>query len=353
MEIFSSFEPFLLYPTIKHEYIESLKDIEALSLIGGVRDLGFYFGSLGKDHFDTINEMVKSKPNYKFWTPPLVESEDGSFRLGFFSKAKELGAIGVSAGMSCIESVSKMRQIMEYAASMGLIVHSFPFNEGDYRGSVIYEGELATRLGLPSCPKYQEFFTVYRDIELSKITDCEVIIGPISLKESVDLIRLAKNQNCKVKAFTAVPFLLFTEKDLSEYSSLYKTLPHLGNSEDQKHLLDALNDGTLDFLCSGHSAALALGKDRELEGAQPGISMLSFSVFAQKQISTNFSIDLKTVNNWCSSNVFKALNLENPKNKIKIDFEESFHMNQLFSGFSSCNNPFWDQELKGKSLGVA
>ena len=103
------------------------------------------------------------------------------------------------------------------------------------------EGSTSTHLGLIGIPKAAEEIMVYRDISLAGLTGHHLHLAHISTKESVSLIRRAKERGCPVTAETAPHYFSLTDKDIKAYNTYAKMSPPLRGQDD----LEAIKDRTL------------------------------------------------------------------------------------------------------------
>ncbi|MDA0678287.1 MAG: dihydroorotase, partial [Bacteroidetes bacterium] len=92
----------------------------------------------------------------------------------------------------------------------------------------------------------------------------------ISTPESVSLIRNAKSEGLNVTASVSIAQLYFNDTALEEFEGRYKLLPPLSNKTTQKVLLDALLEGTIDFIGSDHYNCSTEEKNVEFDLAEFG-----------------------------------------------------------------------------------
>ena len=97
-----------------------------------------------------------------------------------------------------------------------------------------------------------EWVPLARDLELARQTGCHCHVCHVSTKESVELIRRAKQSGVSVTAETAPHYLLLTEND-REDDGRFKMNPPLRGPEDRAALLEGLLDGTIDCVATDHA----------------------------------------------------------------------------------------------------
>ena len=104
-------------------------------------------------------------------------------------------------------------------------------------------------------PREAEYNMVNTIISFAKITGCRAYICHASCKESVELIRKAKQQGIKVYLETCPQYLVF---DSSVYNleredmTKYILSPPFREPEDKEALIEACLDGTVDLISTDH-----------------------------------------------------------------------------------------------------
>ena len=102
---------------------------------------------------------------------------------------------------------------------------------------------------------------IVRNIELAGQTGCKLHICHVSKKASIEAIRAGKAAGVDVSCETAPQYLILNNS-VVEDDGCYKINPPIGNAEDQKALIEALKDGTLDMVITDHAPHSAEEKSR-------------------------------------------------------------------------------------------
>lgn len=139
-----------------------------------------------------------------------------------------------------------------------------------------------------------EWVPLARDLELARQTGCHYHVCHVSTKESVALIRRAKQTGVTVTAETAPHYLLLTEADVQD-DGRFKMNPPLRGEADRQALLDGLIDGTIDCIATDHAPHTQEEKSRGFAGSAFGIVGLetAFPVLYTKLVRTGaLSLDL-------------------------------------------------------------
>lgn len=117
---------------------------------------------------------------------------------------------------------------------------------------------------------------IERDCALALETGCRYHVCHISTKESVDIIRRAKDRGADVSCETAPHYLALCEDDLRE-DGRFKMNPPLRSAEDRKALIEGLKDGTIDMIATDHAPHTAEEKSRGLKDSAMGVVGLETS----------------------------------------------------------------------------
>ncbi|NVN42235.1 dihydroorotase, partial [Ameyamaea chiangmaiensis] len=166
---------------------------------------------------------------------------------------REAGAIAFTDGTQAIADARTMRTILSYARGFGAMVVQHPEEPSLARGGCATEGELATRLGLPSIPLAAEAIMIARDIRLAEMTRGRLHFGHVSTAEGLALIRAAKARGIAVTCDTAPPYFDLNETAIGDFRTYAKLSPPLRAEADRQAVVAALADGTIDAIASDHA----------------------------------------------------------------------------------------------------
>ncbi|MEJ2033386.1 MAG: dihydroorotase, partial [Deltaproteobacteria bacterium] len=198
--------------------------------------------------------------------------------LAEYGELKAAGAVAVSDDGLPVGNSQLMRRALEYAANHGLLVISHAEERALSKNGVVNEGPLATRLGLAGIPRIAEEIMIYRDLALAEYLGRPIHIAHVSTRESVDLIRRAKDRGCKVTAETAPHYFTLTEEAVGQYNTRAKMNPPLRRRTDVEAIREGLRDGTIDVIATDHAPHSVLEKDVEFDTAANGIIGLETAV---------------------------------------------------------------------------
>lgn len=184
---------------------------------------------------------------------------------------KEAGAFAFSNDGHGVQSAGVMYEAMEKAAKSGLAICEHVQDDSLYHHGVMNAGKKADELGLPGILGVSESAQLARDIMLAKATGVHYHVCHVSTKESVELVRLAKEYGINVTAEAAPHHVLLSEEDIDGNDGYYKMNPPLRSKEDQYAVIEGLLDGTIDLIATDHAPHSREEKAGDMRKAAFGI----------------------------------------------------------------------------------
>jgi dihydroorotase len=273
-----------------------------------------------------------------------------------FAELKSSGAVAVSDDGNPVINSRLMRSALEYAKGIGLVVISHCEVPELVGAGVMNEGETATRMGLAGIPNAAESIMVSRDIFLSELTQTPVHIAHVSTRESVDIIRNAKNRGIKVTAETAPHYFSLTDKAVGNYDTHAKMNPPLRSEDDRAAICRGLADGTIDVIATDHAPHSVIEKDVEFDRAANGIVGLETSLPLSLDLVRKNILSMEQLVEKMSMNPAKILGLDQGLSQgmvadmtlIDPEYEYIVDSNKFQS--KSRNTPFGGWKLKGRAV---
>lgn len=181
------------------------------------------------------------------------------------------GAVAFTDGKRALANSEVMRRALQYTGMWGRAILHHPQVPELVAGGVMHEGHYSVVLGLRGMPVAAEEIMVRRDIALAELTGGRIHLMAVSSKNSVDEIRQARARGIRVSADVTPQHLLLTDEQLCGYDTRYKVDPPLRTRAHIAALIEGLQDGTIEVLCSDHQPQSAEKTDRELDQAPFGI----------------------------------------------------------------------------------
>ena len=195
-------------------------------------------------------------------------------------EGKELAPMGELAEAGCVAFSNDGRPVtnteifrrgMEYAAQWRRIVIDHCEDEFLAKGAHMNEGDVSSSIGVKGQSTVAEALHVARDILLSEYLDIPVHLAHISSRQSVDLIRHAKERGLKVSAETCPHHLLLDESYMERYDTAVKVTPPLRSPDDVASLRQAVRDKVIDIFVTDHAPHAAHEKEHPLDEAPNGL----------------------------------------------------------------------------------
>lgn len=178
--------------------------------------------------------------------------------------------IGFSDDGRGVQSDDRMRQAMNRAKALGKPIVAHCEDNTLLRGGYIHEGEYARAHGHRGICSESEWSQIARDLKLVKETGVSYHVCHVSTKESVALIRRAKEEGLDVTCETGPHYLVMDDSMLQE-DGRFKMNPPLRGREDREALIQGVLDGTIDMIATDHAPHSAAEKSRGLEKSAFGI----------------------------------------------------------------------------------
>ncbi len=204
----------------------------------------------------------------------ITASKNGK-QLAEMRDCFEAGSRIFSEGLKPSLTSQRMRIALEYAHGFGGKLLTFPQDADLAENGQIHEGKSSLATGLTGIPSLSESLMVYRDSELALMTGTEVHFCGISCAESVDILRKAIEKGAPVSASVFASQLIFTEEDTESFESAFKVMPPYRSVKDREALRQAVAEGVIQGIASGHVPTTIEEKNLEFPYAAFGRRGLS------------------------------------------------------------------------------
>ena len=178
--------------------------------------------------------------------------------------------IGYSDDGRGVQSDDMMEAAMRKAKELNKIISAHCEDNSLLYGGYIHDGEYAKLHGHKGICSESEWKQIERDLKLVEKVGCKYHVCHISTKESVELIRQAKNKGLDVTCETAPHYLIMNDMMLGE-DGRFKMNPPIRSEADRQALVEGLIDGTIDMIATDHAPHSALEKSKGLSGSNMGV----------------------------------------------------------------------------------
>lgn len=187
------------------------------------------------------------------------------------------GCHAISEDGKSVMNASLYREAMKIAKEAGISVFAHCEDITMVEGGVMNADEKARALGLPGITNAVEDVIVARDILLAKETGVRLHLCHCSTKDSVDMIRLAKEEGLPVTGEVCPHHFTLSTEDIREDDGNYKMNPPLRSRQDVEALKAGLRDDVMDVIATDHAPHSAEEKNKSMKEAYFGIVGLETS----------------------------------------------------------------------------
>tara|TARA_B100000886_G_C20419642_1_gene490908 strand:- start:2184 stop:3068 length:885 start_codon:yes stop_codon:yes gene_type:complete len=274
-----------------------------------------------------------------------------------FGLLTKKGIIGFTDPYQAIQNTEIMSRIMDYASDMGVLIMQHAEDYELSKNGCLNEGEIATRLGLQSIPSIAEKIVIERDLTLLEEYPCRYHINQISSEKSVEVIKKNKKEGKKFTSGVSINHLSLNDNDIGDFKTFLKFSPPLRSENDRKSLINAINNGLIDVIVSGHKPEDE--ESKRLPFAQAAIGSIGVETLLPLALELyhNKSVDLKKIVELITINPAKILKIN--KGTIKVgadadicifDLDRPWKVNANNLKSKSKNTAIENKTLQGKIL---
>ena len=298
---------------------------------------------------------LAAKP--QLWVHPLAAATKGlaGVELAEYALMARAGAKAVATGRNWIPNSGVMRKVLSYAGSLGLTVIAHAEDGGLTAGAVATAGETATRHGLAAAPALAEAMAIARDVMLAEDTGAAIHFLQVTTAAGFERIRRAKARGLRVTCGITPAHLLLSDIAVSDYRTFARLSPPLRCEDDRRASLEALRDGTIDVLCSGHDPRGAEVKRLPFADAEPGASGAETLMTLALGLVRDGVIDLPRLAALTSANPARILGVDcgrlddgAPADLTLVDIDRPWRIDGTQFRSGAANTPFDGLPVQGR-----
>ncbi|WP_176085188.1 dihydroorotase [Martelella sp. HB161492] len=269
---------------------------------------------------------------------------------------KEEGAVAFTNCQHPIADNRVLRRAMTYARSFDSVVSLEPrdpyLSAGDMN-----EGLFASWLGLAGIPREAEIIPLERDLRLATLTGVRYHAAKISVPQSTEAIRVARERGANVSSGISINHLTLNEHDIGEYRTFFKLSPPLRAEEDRLAMVEALKNGLIDIIVSSHDPQDVDTKRLPFSEAENGAIGLETMLSAALRLHHSGEVPLMRLIDALSTRPAKLFGLEAGTLKAGaradvtlIDLEEPWIVGPETIRSRSKNTTFEDARFSGRAV---
>lgn len=307
------------------------------------------------DDLETVRDIQKRSEHcliHVYQAAAISKGFKGE-ELTDMKQLKEAGVLCFTDDGLPLMNAALVREAMMKAAELDTVLS---FHEEDpafvKESGINHDG--AKQLGLTGAMRDAENVMVARDCMLAITTNAKISIQHISSKESVAMVRFAKQMNPNIAAEVTPHHFTLNETAVLKHGTLAKMNPPLRTEADRLAILEGLKDNTIEIIATDHAPHSIEEKQREFVKAPSGIIgletslALGISELVHKDVLTLSQLIEKMSVNPARTYGLPAgtLSVGAPADLVLFDELEKWQVKDFDS--KSCNSPFIDWELFGK-----
>lgn len=271
---------------------------------------------------------------------------------------KAAGAFAFTNDGVGVQTAGTMYLAMKEAAKNNMVIVAHTEDESLLFGGVMHAGKRSEELGLPGIISATESSQIARDLLLAEETGVHYHVCHVSTKESVRVIREAKQAGVHVTAEVCPHHLLLTDQDIPEDNGFWKMNPPLRADDDQQALIEGLLDGTIDCISTDHAPH---GLEEKCQSFLHSPFGIVGSEYAFQMVYTNFVkkgiFTLEQVIDWMAVKPAEIFGLETGRLTIGatadlaiFDLENEYIVDDKQFLSKAVNTPFVGWKLYGDTM---
>lgn len=191
---------------------------------------------------------------------------------------KDAGICAISEDGKSVMNSGVYREAMKNAAKAGVPVLAHCEDINLVQGGVINLGDKSEELGVKGISNAVEDIIATRDIMLAKETGATLHLCHCSTKDSVTMVKMAKEDGIKVTAEVCPHHFSMCTDDITSNDGNFKMNPPLRAKEDMEALVKGLSEDVMDVISTDHAPHSAEEKAKDVTKAPFGIVGLETSV---------------------------------------------------------------------------
>lgn len=266
------------------------------------------------------------------------------------------GAVAISEDGKSVMNTALYKKAMADARAAGIPVFAHCEDKDLVQKGVLNDGLKARELGMPGISNSVEDVIVARDILLAKDTGVRLHLCHCSTRDSVTLVKMAKEGGLLVTGEVCPHHFALTDDEIPCDDANYKMNPPLRSREDVQALKEALRDNIMDVIATDHAPHGEEEKFKSILEAPFGIVGLetAYALTMTELVKMGYLTPMQLVEKM-SLNPAKVLGIDkgslavgktadivitDPDEKYEIDVNDFVSMGK--------NTPFHGKKVSGK-----
>lgn len=226
---------------------------------------------------EEVHERAKKESPVHVIQIGAITKEQKGEELADIKGMGEAGCHAISEDGKSVMNASLYRKAMKIAKENGISIFAHCEDITMVEGGVMNADAKAEELGLKGITNAVEDVIVARDILLAKETGVRLHLCHCSTKDSVEMIRLAKEEGLPVTGEVCPHHFTLCTDDIKENDGNYKMNPPLRSRKDVEALKAGLASDIMDVISTDHAPHSEEEKNRPMEKSPFGIVGLETS----------------------------------------------------------------------------
>lgn len=285
----------------------------------------------------------------------ITIGQEGSILTDIEGMAKA-GAAAISEDGKSVMNAALYKEAMKLARKNNLVVMAHCEDKNLVGKGAMNAGKKAEELEIEGISNAVEDVIVARDILLAKETNAKLHLCHCSTKDSVRMIKEAKEDGISVTGEVCPHHFTLTEDDIIEDDANFKMNPPLRTKKDVEALKEGLKEGIMDVISTDHAPHSEEEKKKSIKEAPFGIVGLetAAALTITELVRTGY-LDFLGMAEKMSTNPAKVLGID--KGSLKpgkaaditiLDPEEVYTIDVKDFVSKGKNSPFQGREVYGK-----
>lgn len=246
------------------------------------------------------------------------------------------------------DDLDVLLQALYYAKDLDLTVFFYPNQKSLAKYGVVHDSYQASRQGLIGIPDICETVALSTQLLLVEHTGIRAHFGSISSESGIQMIRQYKDKGLNITCDVAMHQLFLDERATDHYNTLAYVLPPLRTHKDKLALQKALQDGTIDAICSQHTPVLDEDKNAPFAQSTAGISAIDSFLPKALELVQNNVLSLAQMVEKISTNPARILGVD-VTSALLIDTDVRHCLQDNMQSWGK-NTPFLHDVLSGQII---
>ena len=208
------------------------------------------------DNADVVNYVhnkAKNMAKVNILQAGAITKKMEGMQLADIEQMVLAGSPAVSEDGKSVMNAYLLREAMQLAKKLDIPVLSHCEDRNLLNGGVVNDDENAKKYGLPGISNSVEDVIAMRDVMLAKDTGAKLHLCHCSTKDSVEIVRAAKEKNVRITAEVCPHHFTLSSDDMIPGDTNYKMNPPLRKREDVEALRQGLKEGIMDVIATDHA----------------------------------------------------------------------------------------------------